>query len=89
MESRFDKYKNDGKIVSDHIANINNLIERLYKEDNNLIEKEIQDLTRRVQSGNAPTIFQHKIDLLIRLGQCIEEIHRVYNFNKNKAEQAA
>lgn len=86
MESRFDKYKAEGKITSAHIANINNLVDWLNKDANNLIEKEIQDLTQRIDNGNAPAIFAKKVDLLIKLGQCIEEVHETYHFNKAKLD---
>jgi hypothetical protein len=83
MESRFNKYKNEGKAISDHIANINNLIDWLNKDGNDLIEKEINDLQSRIDAGNAPAIFSNKVAQLISLGECIEKVHETYHFNKD------
>lgn len=85
MESRFAKYKNDGQTISTHIANVNSFIDWLNDEGNDLIEKEIQDLTNRINAGNAPAIFSNKKNLLIKLGECIENLHEAYHFNRGEA----
>ena len=85
MESRFAKYKNDGQTISTHIANVNNYIDWNYTDGLDLIEKEIQDLNRRIEAGNAPTIFGNKKSLLIKLGECIEALHETYHFNRGEA----
>lgn len=86
MESRFDKYKSNGKATSSHIANINNFIDWNFNTGLDLIEKEIEDLQAKIDAGNAPAIFNSKVDGLIRLGECIENIHKTYHFNRdNKA----
>lgn len=82
MESRFSKYKSEGKSTSSHIANINNFIDWQFDKGLDLIEKEIKDLKHRVEEGNAPAIFSNKINLLIDLGECIEKVHETYHFNK-------
>lgn len=86
MESRFGKYKNEGKAVSSHIANINNFIDWNFDKGLDLIEKEINDLQTRINAGNAPTIFANKVDQLISLGECIEKLHETYHYNKNQAQ---
>lgn len=82
MESRFDKYETEGKNMSNHIANINNYIDMQYNKGLTLIEKEIQDLQARIDAGNAPVIFSHKVKALIWLGKAIEKAHELYHFNK-------
>lgn len=83
MESRFGKYKTEGKVASDHIANINNFIDWNFDKGLDLIEKEINDLQSRINSGNAPAIFGNKVKQLISLGECIERLHETYHYNKN------
>ena len=83
MESRFSKYKSDGKAISDHIANINNYIDWNYDKGLDMIEKEIASLQRHIDGGNAPAIFSNKKNLLIDLGECIERLHETYHFNKD------
>jgi hypothetical protein len=83
MESRFSKYKSEGKAVSGHIANINNYIDWNYDKGLDLIEKEIADLQERINRGNAPAIFTNKVNNLISLGECIERLHETYHYNKN------
>lgn len=83
MESRFDKYKGDGKAASTHIANINNFIDWQFETGLDLIEKEITDLQKRIDKGNAPAIFSNKKSLLISLGETIEKLHETYHFNKD------
>lgn len=82
MESRFDKYTNNSKTQSAHIAEINSFIDWLYSKGNDLIEKEIQDLSRRIDKGGAPVIFSNKVNELIDLGKCIEKVYSTYHFNK-------
>ncbi len=82
MESRFEKYKNNGKAVADHIANINNFIDWNF-DKLDLIDKEINDLQSRINAGNAPAIFSSKVTQLINLGECIEKLHETYHYNKN------
>jgi hypothetical protein len=82
MESRFNKYKTENKTAQTHIANINNFIDWQYKTGLDLIEKEIQDLKRRIDAGNAPAIFSTKVDKLIKLGETIEGVYETYHFNK-------
>ena len=86
MESRFSKYKSEGKAVSNHIANINNYIDWNYDKGLDLIEKEINSLQEKVNRGNAPAIFTNKINGLIALGECIERLHETYHFNKDNKE---
>jgi hypothetical protein len=83
MESRFSKYKSEGKAMSNHIANINSYIDWNYNKGLDLIEKEISSLQEKIDNGNAPAIFSQKIDRLISLGECIEALHETYHFNKN------
>jgi len=82
MGSRFDKYKSEGKAISNHISNINNFIDWNYDSGLDLIEKEIKDLQGRIDRGNAPAIFSNKVNGLIKLGECIEALHEIYHFNK-------
>lgn len=86
MESRFNKYKSEGKATSSHIANINSFIDYNYDKGLDLIEKEIDSLQAKIDAGNAPTIFHKKIKELIALGECIEKVHETYHFNKNNGE---
>ena len=83
MESRFSKYKDEGKATSSHIANINNYIDWNFKQGLDLIEKEINSLQEKINKGNAPAIFANKVDSLISLGESIEKVHEVYHFNKD------
>lgn len=85
MESRFNKYKSEGKAVSDHIANINSFINYLNKEGNDLIEEEIKDLTRRIEGGDNNQMFPKKKKLLITLGETIEDLYATYHFNRGDA----
>lgn len=82
MESRFSKYKNDGKAVSDHIANINNFIDWNFDKGLDLIEKEIASLQDLIKAGADNKMFPKKIDQLIDLGECIEKLHETYHYNK-------
>lgn len=86
MESRFNKYKNDGKAMSGQIANINNYIDWNFEKGLDLIEKEINALQSKVDAGNAPAIFTNKINGLINLGECIEKLHETYHFNKDSRD---
>ena len=86
MVSRFEKYKNEGKVASSHIANINNFIDWNFDKGLDLIEKEINDLQGRINAGNAPAIFSNKVNQLINLGECIEKLHETYHYNKNQAQ---
>ncbi len=83
MESRFSKYKNEGKNTSSHIANINSFIDWQFDKGLDLIEKEIKDLQSRIDKGGAPAIFSNKVDELIALGQCIEKVHETYHYKKD------
>lgn len=83
MESRFNKYKSAGKSVADHIARINNYINWEHDNALDLIEKEIQDLDSRMASGDNNKMFPKKKDLLIKLGEDIEQLYEVYHFNKD------
>lgn len=83
MESRFDKYKSEGKAMSNHIANINNYIDWNFDKGLDLIEKEINALQEKIDRGNAPAIFSNKVNNLINLGECIERLHETYHFNKD------
>lgn len=83
MESRFSKYKNDGQKTSSHIANINNFIDYNFDKGLDLIEKEINSLQEKIDAGNAPAIFSQKVKKLITLGECIEDVHATYHFNRN------
>lgn len=82
MESRFDKYKTEGKATSTHIANINNYIDWNFDKGLDLIEKEIADLQKKINGGADNKMFPKKIDLLINLGELIEKIHECYHYNK-------
>lgn len=84
-KSRFSKYESDGKMESSHIANVNSFIDFLFSKGNDIIEKEIQSLTRHIENGTAPAIFYNKKELLINLGKCIEQVHETYHFNKSEA----
>lgn len=86
MESRFDKYKSEGKSMSTQIANINNFIDWNFDKGLDLIEKEINALQDKVDKGNAPAIFTNKINGLINLGECIEKLYETYHFNKNNKD---
>ena len=86
MESRFNKYKNEGQSASSHIANINSFIDWLFKEGNNIIEEEIKDLSRRIDGGNAPAMFSRKKKELIKLGEDIENLYETYHFNKESKD---
>lgn len=86
MESRFSKYKNEGKSMSSQIANINNFIDWNYEKGLDLIEREIKALQTKIDAGNAPAIFSNKISHLINLGECIEKLHETYHFNKNSKD---
>lgn len=86
MESRFSKYKTEGKIVSSQIANINNFIDWNYDKGLDLIEKEIKALQAKIDAGTAPAIFTTKINGLINLGECIEKLHETYHFNKDSKD---
>lgn len=86
MESRFNKYKSEGKAASNHIANTNNFIDWNFDKGLDLIEKEINDLQSRINAGNAPAIFSNKVNQLINLGECIERLHETYHYNKNQAQ---
>lgn len=83
MESRFSKYENNGKTISDHIANINSFIDYNFSVGLDLVEAEVQDLQKRIDAGNAPAIFSNKKDLLIEFGKSIEKLHETYHFNKD------
>ena len=86
MESRFSKYENEGKTVSDHIANINNYIDWNFEKGLDLIEKEIKSLDElNERDGVRPMFVQKKKDL-IALGKCIERVHESYHFNKDTKE---
>lgn len=82
MESRFNKYKSEGKATSDQIANINNFIDWSYEKGLDLIEKEINSLQALIERGEDNSMFPKKIDQLIVLGQEIEKIHEMYHFNR-------
>lgn len=83
MESRFNKYKSEGKAASSQIANINNFIDWNFEKGLDLIEKEINSLQGQIDSGAENKMFPKKINLLINLGECIEKIHETYHFNKS------
>lgn len=68
MESRFGKYKSEGKVASNHITNINNFIDWNFDKGLDLIEREIKDLQSRINQGNAPATFSNKVNQLISLG---------------------
>lgn len=81
--SRFDKYKNNGKSVADHIANVNLFINQLHDQGLDLIEAEIKDLDWRIGQPGAAPIFTTKRDQLITLGETIEKLYDTYHFNKD------
>ena len=83
MESRFSKYKSEGKQESSHIANINSFIDMNYESGLDLVEKEIKSLQSHIDKGNAPAIFSNKKKLLIEFGECVEKLHETYHFNKD------
>jgi len=82
MESRFSKYKSNGKAVSDHIASVNNYINWEHDNALDLIEAEIQDLNKRIADGDTNKMFPQKIDLLIKHGETIEQLYNTYHFNR-------
>lgn len=84
MESKFSKYKSEGKAVSNHIANVNSFIDLMYDKGRDLFVAEIEDLTRRIEAGGAPPIFTSKRSQLIDLGEAIERLYETYHFNKSK-----
>lgn len=84
MESRFSKYKSEGKVTSDQIANINNFIDWSYDKGLDLVEKEINSLQALIERGEDNAMFPRKIKQLIAFGEKIEELHESYHFNKNK-----
>lgn len=86
MESRFNKYKTEGKAMSSQIANINNYIDWNFDKGLDLIEKEINALQQKIDAGNAPAIFSNKVNSLINLGECIEKLHETYHFNKDSKD---
>lgn len=83
MESRFNKYKSEGKAASSQIANINNFIDWNFDKGLDLIEKEIKSLQNQINGGADNKMFPKKINLLISLGELIEKTHETYHFNKN------
>jgi len=82
MESRFSKYKSEGKTTSDQIANINNFIDWSYDKGLDLVEKEINSLKSLIARGENNSMFPKKIDQLIAFGEKIEELHETYHFNR-------
>ena len=82
MESRFNKYKNEGKIASDQIKNINNFIDWNFEKCLDLIEGEIASLQNLINEGHDNSMFPKKIKQLIALGEKIEEVHETYHFNR-------
>lgn len=84
MESRFEKYKSEGKAQSSQIANINNFIDWNFEKGLDLIEKEINSLQGQINNGADNKMFPKKINLLIGLGELIEKTYEAYHFNKNK-----
>ena len=83
MESRFNKYKNEGKTISDQIANINTFIDWSFDKGLDLVEKEINSLQElNARDGERP-IFNQKISGLIAFGECIEKLHETYHFKKD------
>lgn len=88
MESRFSKYEsvNNGKSISNHIANVNTFVGWLGSKGCDLIEKEIQLLSEKINAGTAPAIFSQKVSSLIELGKAIEKVHEVYTFNRKTEE---
>ena len=83
MESRFSKYKSEGKAISDQIANINNFIDWSYDKGLDLIEKEINSLQSLIARGENNAMFPKKIDQLIAFGEKIEQLHDSYHFNRD------
>ena len=83
MESRFSKYKSEGKAASSQIANINTFIDWNFDKGLDLIEKEINSLKNQINGGADNKMFPKKINLLISLGELIEKTHEAYHFNKN------
>ena len=83
MESRFNKYKTEGKAMSDQIANINNFIDWSYDKGLDLIEEEINSLRSLIDRGENNGMFPKKIEQLISLGEKIEQLHETYHFNKD------
>ena len=86
MESRFSKYKSEGSNVASHIANVNNFIKYLNNTGLDLIEKEIQSLQKKIDTGDFPPIFKQKVERLVNLGEAIEAVYNSYHFNKNDDE---
>lgn len=86
MESRFSKYKDDGKITSDQIANINNFIDWSYDKGLDLIEKEINSLQALIQRGEDNAMFPQKIKKLITFGEQIESLYETYHFGRDNKE---
>ena len=86
MESRFNKYKTEGKATSTQIANINTYIDWNFEKGLDLIEKEITSLQQKIDAGSAPPIFTNKVNGLISLGECIERLHETYHFNKDSKD---
>ena len=86
MESRFSKYKSEGKATSDQIANINNFIDWSYDKGLDLIEKEINSLKSLIDRGENNAMFPKKIDKLIALGEKIEDLYATYHFGKDYKE---
>ena len=86
MESRFNKYKSEGKVVADGIANINNYIDWNYEKGLDLIEKEINSLQSLMDSGHDNGMFPKKVKQLISLGETIEKLYETYHFNKDSKD---
>lgn len=86
MESRFSKYKNEGKAISDQIANINNYIDWSFEKGLDLIEGEINSLKGLIEKGHNNGMFPQKIDKLISLGELIEDLHETYHFNRDSKD---
>ena len=86
MESRFSKYKSEGKATSDQIANINNYIDWNYDKGRDLIENEIISLKALIDKGENNSMFPKKINKLISLGELIEDLHETYHFNKDNKD---
>ena len=85
MESRFDKYMNDGKTMSMQIASINNFIDWNYQNGLDLIEEEINALQGLIKKGESNKMFPKKINQLIDLGKCIEQLYDSYHFNRSNS----
>jgi hypothetical protein len=86
MESRFNKYKSEGKAMSDQIANINNYIDWSFDKGLDLIENEINSLNSLINRGENNAMFPKKIEQLISLGEKIEQLHETYHFNKDSKD---